>query len=397
VSFTQVAQTPNQRAAAGGVESLGVGNPVFDAVLGLDSANALRAFDLLSGEIHASVKGVLVEDSRFARDAVLSRLRQFGPGVGTAPSIAAVEMATGDAGRALAYAPTGGRAHPLATAPGMRTGPVLTAWSQAFGGTGRTDGDGNAAAVSRDTGGFIAGIDMTSNEGSWRFGAAASYQHSALSVGDRSSSGGIDSHQLAAYAGTQQGPIGLRLGGAYAWNDISTTRTIVFPGFGETVQSNHHGSTAQVFGEAAYRVSLGNVALEPYAGLAHIVSEVGSMIETGGSAALAGDRSRFDVTFSTLGLRASVPLPFAGSNVTARGALGWRRAFDTTPVSTLAFASGGSPFTVAGAPLARDALTAEAGLDAQMTDRLSAGVSYSGQYAGSAYDHAVKGQFVYRF
>lgn len=401
VSFVQVAQTPNQRAAAGGIESLGVGNPVFDAVLGLDTANALRAFDLLSGEIHASVKGVLVEDSRYARDAVLSRLRQLDPGAGPAfaSSIASVELASGDGGSALAYsAQPRERGHPLAAAPAMRTGPVLTAWSQAFGGTGRTDGDGNAASVSRNTGGFIAGLDMTtSNAGAWRFGMAAGYQHSALSVDDRSSSGGIDSHQLAAYAGTQQGPVGLRFGGAYAWNDISTTRNIAFPGLGETVRSDYRGSTAQVFGEAAYRLSLRDVALEPYAGLAHAVGEVDSMLETGGSTALTGDRSRFDATFSTLGLRASVPLPIAGSDVTARGALGWRHAFDTTPVSTLTFASGGSPFTVAGAPLGRDALTAEAGLDAKLTDRLSAGVSYSGQYAGNAYDHAVKGQIAYRF
>ena len=45
--------------------------------------------------------------------------------------------------------------------------------------------------------------------------------------------------------------------------------------------------------------------------------------------------------------------------------LGWRHVFgDVTPTSTLAFASAPSiPFAVAGAPIARDALAVEAGLD----------------------------------
>ena len=46
VTFAQLAQTPNQRAAAGGTQALGAGNSVFDAVVMLDAANALRAFDL---------------------------------------------------------------------------------------------------------------------------------------------------------------------------------------------------------------------------------------------------------------------------------------------------------------------------------------------------------------
>ncbi len=41
-------------------------------------------------------------------------------------------------------------------------------------------------------------------------------------------------------------------------------------------------------------------------------------------------------------------------DVTARGSLGWRHAFgDTAPTTTLAFA-GGSPFSIAGAPIAEE-------------------------------------------
>src|SRR5665213_87391 len=70
VPFAQVAQTPNQQAAAGAITSLGAGNPAFDAVMLLNTPDALRAFDLLSGEIHASIVGTLLNDSRFVCDAI---------------------------------------------------------------------------------------------------------------------------------------------------------------------------------------------------------------------------------------------------------------------------------------------------------------------------------------
>ncbi|TXL69034.1 autotransporter outer membrane beta-barrel domain-containing protein, partial [Vineibacter terrae] len=55
VTFCGVAASRNQCTAGSGVESLGAGNPIFDAVANLpDTAGIRRAFDLLSGEIHAS-------------------------------------------------------------------------------------------------------------------------------------------------------------------------------------------------------------------------------------------------------------------------------------------------------------------------------------------------------
>ena len=73
-----------------------------------------------------------------------------------------------------------------------------------------------------------------------------------MNVGDRSSSGRIDSYHLAAYGGSQSGPLGLRAGAAYGWHDISTNRSIVFPGFSDTTKTNYDARTAQVFGEIGY-------------------------------------------------------------------------------------------------------------------------------------------------
>jgi outer membrane autotransporter protein len=66
------------------------------------------------------------------------------------------------------------------------------------------------------------------------------------------------------------------------------------------------------------------------------------------------------------------------------------------PKALLAFGAGPS-FLSAGIPIARDALVAEAGIDVQVARNTSLGVAYTGQVGESAQDHAVKGNFTYRF
>jgi len=106
-----------------------------------------------------------------------------------------------------------------------------------------------------------------------------------------------------------------------------------------------------------------------------------------------------DTTFTTLGLRAATVVGFAnGMAVTARGMAGWRHAFgDVVPTTALAFGSNGVPFTIAGAPLAKDSAVVEAGLDFDVTAAARLGIAYSGQLAGHVQDHAVKGNFLWRF
>jgi fibronectin-binding autotransporter adhesin len=83
--------------------------------------------------------------------------------------------------------------------------------------------------------------------------------------------------------------------------------------------------------------------------------------------------------------------------LTLRGGLAWRRAFgEETPAATLAFA-GASAFSVAGLPIAKDAALVEAGLDLAISQSTSLGLSYTGQLAGNAQDHAFKSVFAVRF
>jgi subtilase-type serine protease len=83
--FASVAQTRNQAATAKAIEGIGfdAGHAVYDAIAQMaDDGERIRAsFDQLSGEIHASAKSALIEESRIVRDAATNRIRAAFDGV----------------------------------------------------------------------------------------------------------------------------------------------------------------------------------------------------------------------------------------------------------------------------------------------------------------------------
>lgn len=384
VSFSALGETSNQRHAGEGVESTGAGSPVHDAIVGLAAEEARAAFDQLSGEIHASARGMMLQDSRFLREAATTRVRAAFAGAGGAElPVMAFGPATPQGAGAGAFAP--------AAADTDRA----VMWMRGFGSWGEREGDGNAADFGRSTGGVFIGADAP--VGDWRAGLLAGYSRSSFDVDERGSSGQADSYHLGLYGGTQWGALGLRLGGAYSWHDVGTDRAVAFSGLADSLSADYDAATAQAFGELGYRIGREALAFEPFANLAYVNLHTDGFTEDGGAAALAGDSADADAAFTTLGLRASAGFMSGGIEVTARGMLGWRHAFgDVTPHSTHAFA-GGDAFTIAGIPIAEDAAVLEAGLDFQVTETATLGLSYSGQIAGGESDHGARATLTVKF
>ncbi|WP_171026234.1 autotransporter outer membrane beta-barrel domain-containing protein [Mesorhizobium comanense] len=368
--FADAGLTPNQIATGEGLDSLS-GGPLAGAVASLmTDAEARDAFDQLSGEIHASAKGMLVEDSRFIREAATSRIRAAFGGSGTTAAIPV--MAYGEGGPEMVAADTD----------------RFAVWGQAFGSWSNTDSDGNAAAIGRSTGGLVAGADTP--VGGWRVGVLGGYSHSSFDADDRSSSGKADNYHLGLYGGTNWGAVAFRGGAAYSWSSLSTHRSVTFDGFADALSADYDAGAAQVFGELAYKADPGRLEFEPFANLAYVSVHTDGFTETGGAAALTSTGSTTDATFTTLGLRGSTELALDGVNATARGMLGWRHAFgDVTPLSSFNFA-GGNAFAIAGVPFARDAAVIEVGLDLKMSAKAKLGLSYSGQFGGGAADQGAK-------
>lgn len=385
VTFCSVGGTLNQCATGGGVESLGLGNPVYDAVLTLSESGARAAFDGLSGEVHASAKGAIIEESGTLRSAATDRLRSALGAVGATPM------------PVLSYGFTADKALAI-TGPMPRLGfsDRFAVWGQGYGSWGRRDGDGNAGKLSRSTGGLMVGADVAAFD-TLRFGSFAGYSRTSFEVKDRISSGESDNYHFGVYGGGQWGALGLRTGASYTWHEVETSRTVAFQGFSDALKADYSARTAQVFGELGYRIGLGRMALEPFAGLAYVNLHSDAFSERGGPAALTTRGSTTSTGFSTLGVRASTSFVVQGMDLTLRGTLAWRHAFgDVTPLTTFAF-SGGGAFTVAGVSIARNAALVEAGLDLAITRSATLGLSYAGQLATDSQDHGFKGNLTVRF
>jgi outer membrane autotransporter protein len=73
---------------------------------------------------------------------------------------------------------------------------------------------------------------------------------------------------------------------------------------------------------------------------------------------------------------------------------GWRHAFgDVVPKVNQTFIGSFSAFTVAGVPIDRNAFVSEASLSYAVSNSVTVGLSYSGQYGRRASDNAFKGLF----
>ena len=394
--------TPNQRAVAGAVDMAltnGSQSALFAALVGLSAGQLPGALDQLSGEVHVSTAGVLADESRYMRDAMLGRLRQASYGGNTSTASLSVggpvaAFADGELDSALAY----GKSPIVTKAPRMVAPSYdVTFWAQGFGARGRFETDGNAATLRRDLAGFISGVD-TRVGGNGRLGVAAGYTGSKNALDGRGTAD-VETAHIAGYGGWNVGAVNLRAGGAYAFHSIATDRLIAFPGFFDRTTANYDGHTGQIFGELGYGFAFGNVAIEPFAGAAWVRVKTDAAAERGGLAALNVAGTTFETGYATLGIRAASMIALGHDMMLVpRGTLAWQHAFDTiTPAGVLAFQAAPVPFTIAGVPIARNSLLAEAGLDLAIGRNATLGVSYVGQVASNVQDHAAKGKFSWKF
>lgn len=365
--LTAVGGTPNETAVLAAAQGLPASGNVFAALTNLPSDAAVRAAaDQVSGEIHATTQGVLLEDSRYVRDAVTGRLRQAGEG---------------DAGGPAVQEGQGG----------------LAWWGQFVGAWGHRDSDGNAASTKHTSGGFLLGADHALGDNA-RFGVAAGYTQTAVNTPARDSS--VSSHDLdlSVYAGTQLGALGLRAGAAYGWHTLDGTRFVAVPGLVGHELSRYDAGTAQLFGEAGYRFTFKHATLEPFAQAARVRLHMDAFHEHGGSADLVGSGESRSVSYSTLGARVATGFPFHGNQTLSLHAmLGWRRAYGRIDTATSMMFAGGTPFIAEGLPIARNAVAADAGLTVQLAKHASFDLSWQGQAARHAMDSGFRGSFDWRF
>lgn len=375
VSFFSVANTPNQQAVAEALMAEG-GSALYGTVVPLSEEEAVEGFDQLSGDAHGNVASAAVGNGTQVQASVNDRID------------AAFQALGLQSGGPLGYSESD-----AATADDMG----LNVWADGVVQYADVGSDGSAAGYTAGSGGVLFGADRAVDS-NWIAGLFGGFGHTAVDVADRDAEADIDSFTLGAYAGGTLDAVGLKFGGVLTGHAVSTTRNVVYGGVDETLTADYGASTVQGFAEASYALALTSaLTVKPLVGLGYLGYNAEGFEEEGGLAALTSNGTSYDVALLTVGAQGNSQFVVGeGMLVNIDGMVAWQHTASDGPTSEMAFAAG-NPFTVAGAPIAADALVLKAGLSVDVNEALALGASYGGQLSSEAQSHSLKASISGKF
>lgn len=373
--MSTLASSANQASVASAIDALPQSHEVWRTIALSNNVAALDpALAQLSGDTHASVASALAGVTM--APAALNGLAALRHNL-SAPMQPGAPTAAADNG-----APP-----PASALPRSGASPL---WIQLGGEWRNLAGDSNAPNLTQRSTSLTIGGDAAVG-GGWRMGGAFGYTDARLSAQARQASARTDSYSATVYGGKAYalgaGALKLMAGGAYSWHVVDSQRQVRYGSLDQRLSANYRGATTQLFTEVGYALPLSDTAgVEPFIGLAWNQLRMRAFSESGGSAALSSDGQRQRNVSSLAGLRGNWLVP--GSSIALRGMVGWRHVYgDTRPSVALSFDQGPA-FSVAGAPIARDAARVELGADLVQIRNMTAGLSYGGEFGGGNRQHA---------
>jgi outer membrane autotransporter protein len=429
--FEDVAETPDKPVAEV-VDDPAEVPGLHEQVLDMTAPQAREAFGRLSNSWAGSVQSMLLDDTRFLREAVWEN-------ADAALSYRArpENAASGARVPGRDRCGHGGAARPEAVAASCVArdgGRTARAWSQAFYSSSAQDAWQGAPGMARDTGGLVLGLDAPLR-GGWRLGGVFGVQSayaSRMTAGDRA-------HAQTAQIGiTLAGDWrGVRFSGgaAHGWHDVNSLRDASMGTRRDTPRSRYLAQSDQVFLEASRPFTLARrgpapeaegaslaaqpggrresqhgspiaaageggaddetpaTTLTPFARLAWVNLRVPGFDEQGGEAALSVAGARRSVGYSTLGVAFAHAVETAVGAAWLEARVGWRHAVGDWHASTTQhFRAGTSQrrFTSQGLPVARDALALSLAVRAQASRTATLGLAYAGQLARGLQDHGLR-------
>ena len=329
-----------------------------DALIGLSRDEFKNIMKPMTGELHASLKNALLQDSSYVRNATLNRLYE-----------------TEHNPRALGV------------------------WGYAFDSRGTQNREGDAAKLNRAIQGVIGGVDRQDEESGLKAGLAASYQNSSASLSTQSASADVETYSLAAYASKQFDSLTLRLGAAYAWHEIDSKRDVAHKNGSTRLKGNYDGSTRQAFAELSHNIHFNTVTLEPFIGLNYVHVETKAFSEKENLFALSGKKSRMDVTSARLGARVNAVHPLAnGMAVRLNGSAGLQHAFtEKTTHTRLKLQSQGDFVNISGLPVQQDTAQLAFSATLDLTPAFSVGLRYTGEIGQRFHDQSTSAMASWTF
>lgn len=397
--------TINQRNVASGIDAAlnkGVPSGGFAPIFGLTGSALAGALDSLSGEVATgaatsafqSMNGFVSLLTNTGHAAFGGQAANGSSAIGYAeeprlpPAFASAYAAT---------SPTGASRDP-ASALDRRWG----VWGASYGSTGKLNGEGvvlGSHDITPRTYGIVAGADYrVSADTVLGFALAGGGTSWGLSNG--LGSGRSDVFQIGAYGTHKAGAAYVSGALAYAWNGISTSRTVTLAGLDE-LNARFNGQTFAGRVEAGYRLATRFMGITPYAALQ--AQNFSTPAYSEGAASGAGTFALAYDSRSTATLRTELGSRFdktvaAGSAATLvmRSQVAWVHDTNTERAMGAVFQTlPGSAFTVYGAAAPKDSALLSAGAELRFVNNVTLGARVSGELAGGARGVSAQGSLRY--
>ncbi|MCX5617207.1 autotransporter domain-containing protein [Bombella sp. TMW 2.2543] len=395
-NFRSYAQSRNETQVASRLDRATASTGFMNALVGsaIQTGEQVRgAYNALSGEINASAKTAMVNDSFYVQEIVVDRLD-----------------CAGDAMRARAH---DGKQQ---TSGYCDVDPTrhVSVWGTVYGQKGgQSGGSAGAAHMGQSTVGWVMGAD-TGLAGGWRLGGLLAYGRDWFSVqSGRGSSAHSNSATLGAYVGnawrvgglTENAAITFKGGLSYSWNMLHTNRRITYGDYAGRMSSNNRTGTGQAFAETGYRMVFASesrlpLEVEPFARMTYLNYDQTNYHEHGADAALAVKGRNSSIGFSTVGVKLATSVNIGKVIFSPHLEAGYRRAFGRTNASVregFTSLAGGYGMSVQGTPLSINTAQINTGFSAHLTDRIDVNVDYIGQYGGHQTSSGGSGSFRYKF
>ncbi|MVV47463.1 autotransporter domain-containing protein [Pseudomonas sp. PB120] len=363
--FEKFATDGNSRELARSLENVNSTNAAITALLGTNTTTAPYALEILSGDSNANLARATLNSDGPVSETMLSAMRQLDSTAGSSHQKNAPRVAAGNE--------SDGRV-----------------WVQALGHSGKLDREFDT--LQHSTQGLVLGADWRVDE-QWRIGVMGGQSRTRQNSNELD--GDLDSWHLGAYALRQDGPMSLRMGATYNSHDGTSKRRVDFYGFSDRPKGQYDANTQQVFAEAGYNLGRGNVSIEPFASLGYQRYQRDNFTEKGGAAALNVHSQTEENLSSTFGLRlAKLNTLENGLRLTPRFSAGWKHNYGEVYTETRQrLVTGGKDFSVYSAPLDRNSLKVDAGLDLGLSAHHTLGVGVTGEMGTDSRTHGVMGQW----
>jgi autotransporter-associated beta strand protein len=273
--------------------------------------------------------------------------------------------------------------------------PRWSVWGAAYGGGSTTDGNtvlGSNSATARAFG-FAAGADYrilpATIAGFALAGGGTNFAVSGFG------SGRSDLFQAGAFVRHNVGPAYITAAAAYAWQDVTTDRTVTVAGVDRLrAQFNANAWSGRV--EGGYRYVTPWMGVTPYAAGQFTTYSLPAYAEqvVSGANTFALNYAAKDVTASRseLGVRTDKSFAMPNGIFTLRGRAAWAHNFNTDRSITPVFQTlPGAAFVVNGAAQARDAALTTASAEMKWLNGWSAAATFEGEFSHVTRSYAGKG------